>query len=146
MLQIRGRFGIFPVASTQLLRIEATRKQMPRGIAMVADQTPFPEGAYVTRFLNQETLFFRGPQKIASMFSCTMLYSGMKKTGRGQYQLFVEVLGNPPFTDQDAVLEAFARRLEQDIEAEPAFWLWSHKRWKHDPALAKGNKAKVYVA
>lgn len=141
MLQIRGRFGIYPVASTQLLRIEAGRKNKPRGIAMVADQTPFPEGAYVTRFLNQDTLFFRGPQKIASMFNCTMLYSGMKKTGRGKYELFVEVVGRPPYAEPDAALELFARRLEKDIEAEPAFWLWSHKRWKYDPALVKGKGA-----
>lgn len=137
MLKIRGRFDIYPVASTQLLRIEAARKNQPRGIAMVADQTPFPEGAYVTRFLNQDTLFFRGPQKIASLFNCTMLYSGMRKKSRGKYELFVEVVGKPPFADQETALEAFARRLEKDIEEEPAWWLWSHKRWKYNPALVK---------
>ena len=24
----------------------------------------------------------------------------------------------------------FAHRLEQTIRREPAYWLWSHKRWK----------------
>lgn len=136
MLRIRGRFGIFPVPSTQLLRIEASRKHIPRAIAMVADQTPFPEGAYVTRFLNQDTLFFRGPVKIASMFQTHILYSGIRKIGRSRYELFVEELGKAPFDDQDEVLEKYARRLEQDILADPALWLWSHKRWKHDPAKA----------
>ncbi|MEO5107580.1 acetyltransferase, partial [Bacteroides ovatus] len=28
------------------------------------------------------------------------------------------------------ITEMFAHRLEQTIRREPAYWLWSHKRWK----------------
>ena len=33
-------------------------------------------------------------------------------------------------TADGEIPEIFARRLEQTIRKEPAYWLWSHKRWK----------------
>lgn len=28
-------------------------------------------------------------------------------------------------------MEIFMKRLEKDIQKNPQYWLWSHKRWKH---------------
>ena len=36
----------------------------------------------------------------------------------------------PKETKEGEITEMFARRLEQTIRREPAYWLWSHKRWK----------------
>ena len=33
-------------------------------------------------------------------------------------------------TREGEITEMFAHRLEQTIRKEPAYWLWSHKRWK----------------
>lgn len=131
MLRIRGRFGSYPVPSPKILRIEATRKIIPRAIAMVSDQTPGPEGAYIARFLNQPTYFFRGPVKISETFGYPVYYSNMEKTGRGRYRIFIEKMAKPPFENPDLVLDQFIEKMERDIRKAPEFWLWSHKRWKH---------------
>jgi KDO2-lipid IV(A) lauroyltransferase len=131
MLRIRGRLGIFPVASNRILRIETARKGITRCIAMAADQTPGHEGSFVRTFLNQPTLFFKGPQKIAEMFSYPVYYSGIRKLGRGKYQLFVEKIADAPLPEGDKILEIFADKMERDIRENPSIWLWSHKRWKH---------------
>jgi KDO2-lipid IV(A) lauroyltransferase len=135
MLRIRSRFGSVPVPSPKILRIEATRKHIPRAIAMVADQTPGPEGAYITTFLNQPTYFFRGPVKISETFGYPVYYSNMEKVGRGRYRIFIEKMAQPPFQNPDAVLDQFIEKMERDIRKAPEFWLWSHKRWKHKVPL-----------
>ncbi len=131
MLKIRSRFGSFPVPSTQILRIEAGRKHISRAIAMVADQTPGPENAFVSRFLHQPTLFFRGPQKIAQTFQYPVFYSSMEKIGRGRYLIKVEEIALRPLPEGDEILKSFVEKMETDIHKQPAYWLWSHKRWKH---------------
>jgi KDO2-lipid IV(A) lauroyltransferase len=131
MFQVRSRFGSYPVPSTRVLRIEAGRKSISRGIAMVADQTPGPDNAFVTRFMNQTTLFFRGPQKLAQTFQYPVFYSSMVKTGRGRYRIRVEEIALCPLPEGDEILHRFAAILEDDIRRNPADWLWSHKRWKH---------------
>jgi KDO2-lipid IV(A) lauroyltransferase len=139
MLKIRSRFGSFPVASTQILRIEAQRRNIPRCIAMVSDQTPGPDNAFVATFLNQATLFFRGPQKLAHTFQYPVYYSSMKKTGRGRYLLRMEEIAMLPLPEGDTILGRFIEKLEEDIRLQPAFWLWSHKRWKHKIPEKGGN-------
>lgn len=135
MLKIRSRFGSIPVPSPKILRIEATRKHIPRAIAMVSDQTPGPEGAYITTFLNQPTYFFRGPVKISETFGYPVYYSNMEKVGRGRYRIFIEKMAQPPFANPDSVLDQFIEKMERDIRKAPEFWLWSHKRWKHKVPL-----------
>ena len=36
----------------------------------------------------------------------------------------------PKETREGEITEMFANYLEQTIRREPAYWLWSHKRWK----------------
>jgi KDO2-lipid IV(A) lauroyltransferase len=131
MLRVRSRFGSFPVPSTRILRIEAERKSISRAIAMVADQTPGPENAFVQVFLNRPTLFFRGPQKLAHTFQYPVFYASMDKTGRGHYRIRIEEIAICPLPGEDEILKRFIQKLEADIRKQPAFWLWSHKRWKH---------------
>jgi Kdo2-lipid IVA lauroyltransferase/acyltransferase len=130
MLKIRSRFGAFPVASPQIGRIEAARRNISRGIALVADQTPGPENALVLPFLGRPTFFFRGPQKLAQSFSYPVFYANLRKNGRGFYSIRIEEIGFPPF-DEEEIVRKFASKLERDIREEPAYWLWSHRRWKH---------------
>jgi KDO2-lipid IV(A) lauroyltransferase len=142
MLRIRTRFGAFPVPSPQIGRVEALRRNIPRGIAMVADQTPGPENAFLFPFLNQQTYFFRGPQKLAKSFSYPVFYANLEKEGRGRYNIIIEEIARPPFNDEE-ILKTFIEKLERDIRKEPAYWLWSHRRWKHKaPDFVHGDSVK----
>ncbi|HSI90882.1 MAG TPA: hypothetical protein VK927_07165, partial [Adhaeribacter sp.] len=53
---------------------------------------------------------------------------------RGCYEYTLEQIyeGQAPLEkDHYPVTEAYARHLEKWIQANPADYLWSHKRWKH---------------
>jgi KDO2-lipid IV(A) lauroyltransferase len=100
--------------------------------AIIADQTPLPEQAYWTRFMNQDTPVFIGTEKIARKFNYPVLYICIDRTGRGYYEINPELLvAEPKETREEEISELHTRRLEQDIRRKPEIWLWSHRRWKH---------------
>lgn len=134
MLLIRSRFACHPVSSDSVLRSQVARRNIPKGIAMAADQTPGPDNAEIIDFLGRKTLFFKGPPKLAAMLNFPLFYAGIRKEGRGRYVLFVEPMADPSDTGTADILHDFASRLERDIREQPAYWLWSHKRWKHSIA------------
>ncbi len=133
MRRIRGRFGPYPVEMRQVARELVKRKQVTRIIAMVADQTPFPEHAYWTDFLHQNTPFFTGAAGIARRTGYPVLYAGMRRVRRGHYETWFEPLAEPSYAENDAnhIIETYVRRIEADIRRYPDQWLWSHRRWKH---------------
>ena len=59
------------------------------------------------------------------------IYCELSKKRRGyceaEFKLMTET---PKETREGEITEMFAHRLEQTIRREPAYWLWSHKRWK----------------
>ena len=57
----------------------------------------------------------------------------MRRLSRGRYSVRLHVLAEPPFDDRegDWIIEAYARRLEQEIRSSPADWLWVHNKWKY---------------
>lgn len=129
--RMRSRFGIKIIAEGRTLREMAAARKLVTATAFVADQSA-PRDAYWTTFLNQDTSIYIGPEKLAKKFNFPVVYVNMHKLRRGYYEMAVELLcENPAETEDGAISEAFARRLERDILASPVTWLWSHKRWKH---------------
>lgn len=60
-----------------------------------------------------------------------VFYCELSKKRRGyceaEFKLMTET---PKETSEGEITEMFARSLEDTIRREPAYWLWSHKRWK----------------
>jgi KDO2-lipid IV(A) lauroyltransferase len=132
MYKMRTRFG------TGLIEMNATYKMMVRqkgtltATGFIADQTPFPERAYWTRFLCQDTPVFMGPETIARKLNYPIIYTSVKRLKRGYYRIDAErLVERPAGTADGEISELHTRRLEQDILAHPEIWLWSHKRWKY---------------
>ena len=98
----------------------------------IADQTPPPENAYWTTFLNQETPIFSGTEVIATKLNYPVIYVSLNRFKRGHYKMTLNLLcENPKDTQKGEISELHTKRLEQDIKRQPEIWLWSHKRWKH---------------
>ncbi|HEY1327531.1 MAG TPA: lysophospholipid acyltransferase family protein [Casimicrobiaceae bacterium] len=132
--EARSRFGGKPIAMKSFLFELMRRAGHPHAYAMVADQTPLRKSEkHWTRFLNQDTAFFIGADKITKFLEAPVVYVAMRRVSRGRYRVQLEVLCEPPY-DPDAplpVMELFARRLEEEIRASPADWLWVHNKWKY---------------
>jgi KDO2-lipid IV(A) lauroyltransferase len=118
------------------------RVRAARVLGLIADQVPrtSPDRLW-TRFLNQDTAFFKGPERMARVLRAPIVYASMRRLDRGRYE--VELM---PLTVAGERLpggtatERYARVLERDIIREPAAWWWSHRRWKLSPP-APGDAA-----
>lgn len=132
MQGMRTKFGtkITPVNNT--LREMVANRHTTTATAFIADQTATPDNAYWTNFLNQDTAVFNGPEKLAKKFNYPVVFMNVKRTQRGYYEIFPELLiAEPKHSTDNYILETFSQRLEKEIRLDPSIWLWSHRRWKH---------------
>jgi KDO2-lipid IV(A) lauroyltransferase len=132
IIGMRIRFGTRLIAMKETFREMVANRKTVTATAFIADQTPAPENAYWTTFLNQDTPVFRGTEKIAQKLNFPIIYVSIQRKKRGYYEMFAEMLcENPQSTSEGVVSELHTRRLEKDIINQPELWLWSHRRWKH---------------
>ncbi len=129
----RNRFGAFPIERSQVGREAIRRKNILRGIAIMADQFPghFHDKKYWTQFMNQRTAFFLGLGQLASMTQYPAVFFGVRKIKRGYYETEGIVVSSPPYEkESQQIVEDYVKATEQIIKQYPPGWLWSHNRWK----------------
>lgn len=130
----RTRFGAAAVPMGRIGRalFEYKEKGTLTLTGMVGDQRPLRKHVqYWTRFMNQETAVFTGSEKLAKKFDAVVVFMKVRKTRRGQYRATFELVTDTPGnTAPFEITEQTTRILENLILEEPAFWLWSHNRWK----------------
>ena len=131
---IRSRFGGYNVpkhsTAREVIKLRNEGKRIVLGL--ITDQSPNrSEAHYWTTFLNQDTVFMDGAERIAKMMSYPVFYCELIKNRRGYCKVVFDLVTEyPKATVEGEITEIFARRLEQTIRREPAYWFWSHKRWK----------------
>jgi KDO2-lipid IV(A) lauroyltransferase len=115
------------------------RKDIPSFYVIAADQTPtLDEANYWTRFLNQDTPFFLGIEKIARGLNTDVIFMDVHRTGRGKYCGEMQLISNSSVNTQDGeITEKYVQLLEKAIRKNPSNWLWSHRRWKHKRPFAE---------
>ncbi|HAR38754.1 MAG: acetyltransferase [Bacteroidetes bacterium GWD2_45_23] len=133
-LKIRSRFNSKPIEQVsvyrQMIRLKEAGERMVVGF--LADQRPFRNnGQYWTTFLNQDTLVQTGMEKIAQHLGCAVVYLDIQKVKRGYYEGKFFVISSDASQEQDfVIMERYMRKLEETILSAPAYYLWSHNRWK----------------
>lgn len=143
--RMRTRFGTGLIAMKDTFRDMVAHKSELDATAFIADQTPAPNSAYWTTFLNQDTPVFQGTEKIARKMNYPVVYVCVQRVKRGYYEISARTLFEEPSKTADGeITAAHTKALEADICAQPEYWLWSHRRWKHrrpEPVAAKVSPA-----
>ena len=64
-----------------------------------------------------------------------MVFVHTRKTGRGRYQVIFKKIVTEKYRGQKegiyGLTDEIAQLLEEKIQSDPPYWLWTHKRWKH---------------
>lgn len=134
ILGMRERFGglSIPVNKSARTAIQFDKTERPGCLWLAADQTPFQTTKFWTTFLNQETPFFSGPEKIAYKTNQPVFFHHTRKLARGKYEVnFIELFAEPAKEKPEDILLTYIDQMEKVIKETPEFWLWSHRRWKH---------------
>ena len=138
-LFIRSRFSVTPlIEKKETLRKTIERKDITRALVMGSDQSPQNwKSAYWTTFLNQDSGFFTGTERIARKLNYPVIFSEMRRVSRGYYEVEFTEIANPTEFDSlsmGEITERFVKILDKSIQQFPADYLWSHRRWKHKRA------------
>ena len=135
LLDAREKFNSKTVdmAHTARLALSSIKKKQPTLLFLAADQSAPANAHYWTTFLHQETGFFAGPEHIAVKTNQPVFLLSCKKVKRGIYNANISELVLEPsrIKNPDDILNIYINKLENTIIEEPAYWLWSHRRWKH---------------
>jgi KDO2-lipid IV(A) lauroyltransferase len=137
--KLRSSTGAKMVDMRNILReiLENRSKNVPALYLSIADQTP-PKGEirYWTQFMNQETPFYNGTEKLAIKYNIPVYYLSITKIKRGYYTFVIEpICIESEKTDTDWITGQYAARLEKEILNRPEHYLWSHRRWKHKKSV-----------
>lgn len=132
-LKLRTRFGGYPIKRAEVAREIIRRRDIVRGVAIVADQFPGHghDKRYWTTFLNQDTAFFQGVNQLSILTQYPVFYAKMSRPKRGYYEVELIKIAEPPYEkDSFNMIENYIKATEEVIKSNPAGWLWSHNRWK----------------
>ena len=133
-LKIRSRFGAIMVDATQYSKNMKKVARHQHALALIADQNPgWPARAYWLNFFKKPAPFLIGPEKGAIRNNNAVVFTKFVKIKRGYYYFenFV-VTENASEYKPGEITRKFRDFIEDAIVNEPAGFLWSHRRWKHD--------------
>ena len=99
----------------------------------IADQSPKAGHIkHYSPFFGHQVPFFTGVERLAKTLDLPIVFMNVRKVSRGHYNARLEVLAEKPNTFEDyQITDAFAKALENQIKEDPAYYLWTHKRFKH---------------
>lgn len=135
----RSRYGLLLIPIDQTVRYMSQHKNEDTVYIFLADQGPFNlNGAYWNRFLHQMTPWYTGAEKLARRWHLPVFYlaqipmvSQESFQSGPWYRLEIKTIcTKPEILEEGVITEKYTRILEHEIQTLPAYWLWSHRRWK----------------
>lgn len=123
------------IPKKDILRYVVTKKREGvRNICgYISDQGPKWTNIHLwLPFLNHEyTPVFTGGERIMRKMNNAVFYVEMSRPKRGYYTATYKLITREPNSlPADDITRLFFCLLEETIRQEPAFYLWSHNRWK----------------
>lgn len=114
----------------QIIRFQNQGEVMVSGF--LSDQRPGRnQDKYWTSFMNQQTPVQTGMERIARRMGNSVIYLDIQKVKRGYYVgKFFLITPDASEEIENSVIEKYIRKLEESVMREPAYYLWSHDRWK----------------
>ncbi|MEZ4968189.1 MAG: lysophospholipid acyltransferase family protein [Flavobacteriaceae bacterium] len=127
--------------NTTLITQQETVKTVYRNVqngtisayGMVSDQSPQVKKAqYWSEFMGVKVPIFNGPESMARKLDLAVVFLKVSKVKRGYYQAeFIPITMAGSKTQKHQITDQFLRLTENQIREKPAYYLWTHKRWKH---------------
>jgi len=133
--KIRSRFGsiLVPngkVAKTVLLN---QRQGVRAAYTMISDQSPqLSRTKLWLPFMGTEVPVHTGAASLAIKAKMAVFYVKTIKTHKNTYETeFVLLSADASTLDERSLTQLYYDQLEAQIKNDPAYYFWTHRRWKH---------------
>ena len=126
------------VENYNILRFALSHKDQKFGYSFITDQYPYIRGHRYPKveFMHQDTLTMTAPASLACKLEMAVAYLRFECLEEGGYRMtFVPICENAKEQDPEIIMKQYYSLLEQDLNAQPWNYLWTHKRWKKESEL-----------
>lgn len=135
ILKSRGKFGVTLKQTSKIIReIEANdkaKKQIMYGL--LSDQSPqLKKTHYWSEFFGVNVPIHTGAEMLTKKYNMDFAFMDTKKIKRGYYETTFELITDDAKKYADYELtDIFLDKVEKQVKTEPAYYFWTHKRFKH---------------
>lgn len=131
----RMKFGFVGYKTTET--VKSITRNIDEGIQglylLLSDQSPqIHKTHYWREFMGVKVPIHTGAEMIAKKFNMAVVNYSVKKVKRGYFEVTFETITEDPnkFKDYE-ITDKYLDITERNIENQPEYYLWSHKRFKH---------------
>jgi len=132
---LRSKFGATPVDKNHIIKkfIKNQRQSILGIYLMVTDQSPkLINTRYWASFLGIKVPVFVGSEVLAKKLDAAVVFLKVNKIKRGYYEASFKLLDKKTEKQNEyTITNQFLEELEEQIRAKPAYYFWTHKRFKH---------------
>lgn len=133
--KIRSKFGSIMVPNGSVAKtVLKNKKTNIRAVyTMVSDQSPMLSMAKLWMpFMGVEVPVHSGAASLAVKSNMAVFYIKTNRVRKNYYESeFIELSSDASTTDEVELTKQFIKALEVQINQEPTYYFWTHKRWKH---------------
>ena len=135
IVRSRSRFNTTLISTKEFMAVldENDKKEQNNVYGMLIDQSPkLHKTHHWTTFFGKEVPVITGTEMLAKKYNYAVMYIETTKVKRGFYETKMEILTeNPRDVPDYQITDLFMNKLEAHIRREPAYYFWSHKRFKY---------------
>ncbi len=133
--KIRARYDSYLITTKQTIEVltENKKKGLLTINGFVADQSPKKNKAYHwNKFMGIEVPVHTGAEMLSKELKMPMVFFSVKRVKRGFYETTFQILTETPNEFENyQITDKFMSLVEKQIYQAPEYYLWTHKRWKH---------------
>jgi KDO2-lipid IV(A) lauroyltransferase len=98
-----------------------------------SDQSPKESVSnHFSKFMGIEVPVYTGAEMLSKKYNMNVIFLRTKKVKRGYYEATMEIITeNAKEIPNYEITDRFLKLVEQQIYEAPEYYLWTHKRWKH---------------
>jgi len=137
----RTKFGGRGFKNTRFIRgIQQNHDKNIQGVyLLLSDQSPqLRKTHYWRTFFNINVPVHTGAELLAKKFDYTVVNYVTTKVKRGHFETSFELVTDTPSNFKDyEITDKYFEITERNIRKQPEFYLWSHKRFKHQHKYEK---------
>jgi KDO2-lipid IV(A) lauroyltransferase len=144
ILKSRGKFGVKLVPTSKT--IPAIAKQKKDNIqsiyGLLSDQSPsLRKTFYWSEFFGVKVPIHTGAEMLAKKYDLNIVMMVTRKVKRGYYETTFSLITDDANAYPNYELtDMFLRKTEAIVRSDPAYYLWTHRRFKHKDKAPEGQE------
>lgn len=135
IVRSRSRFNSTLVPTKEMIQTmeDNDSKNINCIYGMLCDQSPKLVKTYHwSNFFGVKVPVISGTEMLAKKYNYAVIYIETTKVKRGFYEAKMEILSeNPREVPDFEITDLFMKKLEAKIRKNPAYYFWTHKRFKY---------------